>query len=66
MGQTCACSKSILYGAVSLPILGLDVSTFYGRCYLCADYVCVMDNVCREALSGLDVSTFYERCYLYR
>ena len=49
MGQTCACSKS---GAVSLPILGLDVSTFYGRCYLCADYVCVMDNVCHEALSG--------------
>ena len=34
-----------LYGAVSLPISGLDVSTFYGRRYLCANYVCVMDNV---------------------
>ena len=54
------------YGAVSLPILGLDVSTFYGRCYLCADHVCVMDNVCRGALSGLNVSTFYERHYLNR
>ena len=60
------------YRAVSLPILGLDVSTFYGKRYLCANYVSVMDNVCREALSygavslpivGL-VSTFYGKRYL--
>ena len=48
------------YGAVSLPILGLDVSTFYGRRYLCANLSWITSvarirakcvNVLRKALS---------------